>query len=208
VSETDEQAAPRLADPYLDRKLFEARTVTIFGEINQELSERVIARLLALSTANDAPIKVVICSQGGHVEAGDAIHDFMRFIRPRVIALGTGWVASAGAHIFLGATARNRFCLPNTRFMLHQPLGSLRGRPIEFEIEAREIVRMRERINRIIARETGQPYEKVQADTDRNFWMGAEEATKYGLVHQVVETDDDIARILAEPVTSPRVAPG
>jgi ATP-dependent Clp protease, protease subunit len=196
----DEEIAQRLADPYLDRKLFEARTVTIFGEIHQELAERVIARLLALSAASDGPIKVVICSQGGHVEAGDAIHDFIRFVRRRIVVVGTGWVASAGAHIFLGARRENRFCLPNTRFMLHQPLGSLRGRPVEFEIEAREIVRMRERLNRIIGRETGQPFEKVQADTDRNFWMGAEDAIAYGLVRQVLQTEDDLLRILGEPV--------
>jgi ATP-dependent Clp protease protease subunit len=191
----EDPAAPRVADPYLDRKLFEARTVTIFGEITQELSERVIARLLVLSTASEAPIKVVICSQGGHVEAGDAIHDFMRFIRAPVVALGTGWVASAGAHIFLAPPREDRFCLPNTRFMLHQPHGGVYGQAMDIGIEAQEIVKMRQRLNQTIAKQTGQPIERVEKDTDRNFWMSAQAAVEYGVVGRIVRSQEELSKI-------------
>ncbi len=106
--------------------------------------------------------------------------------------IGTGWVASAGAHIFLGAKKENRYCLPNTRFLLHQPMGGVGGPAADIAIEAKEIVKMRQRINEIIARETGQAVDKVEKDTDRNFWMSAEEAKEYGLVHQIVETADKV----------------
>jgi ATP-dependent Clp protease protease subunit len=106
--------------------------------------------------------------------------------------IGTGWVASAGAHIYLGATRENRFCLPNTRFLLHQPLGGVRGQASDISIEAEEILKMRERLNRVIARETGQSFEKVVADTERNFWMGAEEAIAYGLVSRIVASAREV----------------
>jgi ATP-dependent Clp protease protease subunit len=115
-----------------------------------------------------------------------------RFVGPRVKMIGTGWVASAGAHIYLGARKENRFCLPFTRFLLHQPLGGVRGQATDISIEAEEIIKMRERLNREIAAETGQPYEKVVADTERNYWLGAEDAVKYGLVSRVIQTASDI----------------
>jgi ATP-dependent Clp protease protease subunit len=166
--------------------LFKSRTVLVFGEIDMRLAERVTAQLLALSAENDQPIKVVINSPGGHVESGDTIHDMIRYCGPQVKVIGTGWVASAGAHIFLGAQKENRFCLPNTRFLLHQPMGGVRGQASDIQIEAEEIVKMRERVNRMISKETGQPYEKIVKDTQRNFWMGAEAAVEYGLVSKII----------------------
>ncbi|MEW6018935.1 MAG: ATP-dependent Clp protease proteolytic subunit [Pseudomonadota bacterium] len=177
---------PMTAGP-VQNALFKSRTVLIFGEVDMRLAERVSAQLLALAAESDADIKVFVNSPGGHVESGDTIHDMIRFLGPKVKVIGTGWVASAGAHIFLGATRENRFCLPNTRFLLHQPMGGVRGQASDIEIEAEEIVKMRERVNRIIARETGQPYEKVVKDTERNFWMNAERAVEYGLVSKIVE---------------------
>ncbi|WP_333586499.1 ATP-dependent Clp protease proteolytic subunit [Phenylobacterium sp.] len=177
---------PMTAGP-VQNALFKSRTVLIFGEIDMRLAERVSAQLLALSAESDADIKVFVNSPGGHVESGDTVHDMIRYCGPKVKVIGTGWVASAGAHIFLGATKENRFCLPNTRFLLHQPMGGVRGQASDIEIEAEEIVKMRERVNRIIARETGQPYDKVVADTDRNFWMNAEKAVEYGLVSKIIE---------------------
>jgi ATP-dependent Clp protease protease subunit len=106
--------------------------------------------------------------------------------------IGTGWVASAGATIFLAGAKERRLCLPNTRFLLHQPLGGVRGRAGDIAIEAREIVKIRERINRLIARETGQTYEKVTQDTDSNHWMSAEEAIAYGMVSRIVENAKDL----------------
>ena len=135
-----------------------------------------------------------INSPGGHVESGDTIHDMIRFVAGDVPVrvIGTGWVASAGALIFLAGKKEHRVCLPNTRFLLHQPMGGVRGPATDIDIEAREIIKMRERINRIIAHETGQTYEKVAADTDRNYWMGADEAIAYGLVSRVVNTGKDL----------------
>jgi ATP-dependent Clp protease protease subunit len=182
---------PMTAGP-VQNALFHSRTVLVFGEIDMRLAERVTAQLLALASENDKPIKVVINSPGGHVESGDTIHDMIRYCGPMVKVIGTGWVASSGAHIFLGAHKENRFCLPNTRFLLHQPMGGVRGQASDIEIEAEEIVRMRERVNRIIARETGQTYEKIVKDTQRNFWMSAEAAVDYGLVSKIITNAEEV----------------
>ncbi|MFN3512759.1 MAG: ATP-dependent Clp protease proteolytic subunit [Phenylobacterium sp.] len=181
---------PMTAGP-VQNALFRSRTVLVFGEIDMRLAERVTAQLLALSNESEEPIKVVINSPGGHVESGDTIHDMIRYCGPQVKVIGTGWVASAGAHIFLGATKENRLCLPNTRFLLHQPMGGVRGQASDIQIEAEEIVKMRERVNRMIAKETGQPYEKIVKDTQRNFWMGAEAAVEYGLVSRIIHRADE-----------------
>ena len=174
------------------QNLFKSRTITIFGEINQKVAESTVAQLLALAVENDDPIRIFINSPGGHVESGDSIHDMIRFIKPQVKVIGTGWVASAGAHIYLGAKKENRLCLPNTRFLIHQPLGGAGGKATDIAIEAKEIIKMRRRINEVIARETGQPLERVEKDTDRNYWMSAEEAKEYGLVSRIIETSDGI----------------
>ena len=181
---------PMTAGP-VQNGLYKSRTVLIFGEIDMRLAERVTAQLLALSNDSDADIRVIVNSPGGHVESGDTIHDMITFCGPKVKMIGTGWVASAGAHIYLGAPKENRLCLPNTRFLLHQPSGGVRGQASDIEIEAEEIVKMRERVNRMIARETGQPYEKVVKDTIRNFWMGAEKAKEYGIVSRIISRADE-----------------
>ncbi len=181
--------------PFTDsvrERLFKARTLIISGEINQALASNVIAQLIALSIESVDPIDIFINSQGGHVESGDTIHDVVRFIKPRVRMIGTGWVASAGALIYVAAPQKDRYCLPNTRFLLHQPAGGVGGTASDIEIEAREILKMRERINRIFARETGQPLERIENDTRRNFWLGAEEAKEYGLVGQIIHSIDEI----------------
>jgi ATP-dependent Clp protease protease subunit len=176
----------------LEQLSFKSRFVLVFGEINHTLARNVCERLIALSQQSDAPIRVLISSPGGHVESGDAIHDMIRFINAPVTTIGTGWVASAGTHIFLAAEKHNRVCLPNTRFMIHQPLGGAGGQATDIAIQAKEILRTRERIARTIARQTGQPYEKVVADMERDFWMSANEAIDYGIVSRVVETHKDI----------------
>jgi len=178
--------------PPVQKALFKARTVLVFGEVDMKMAERVSAQLLALAAENNDDIKVIINSSGCHVEAGDTIHDMLSFVGPRVKVIGTGWVASAGAHIFLGANKDSRFCLPNTRFLLHQPLGGVRGQASDITIEAEEIIKMRERLNRIIARETGQTFEKIVADTERNFWIGAQAAIEYGLVTKIVATASEV----------------
>ncbi|KGM35333.1 ATP-dependent Clp protease proteolytic subunit [Inquilinus limosus] len=178
--------------PQIGNILFKNRTVLLFGEISMKLAQAISAQLLALAADDEKkPIRLVINSPGGHVEAGDTIHDMIRFIGTPVKVIGTGWVASAGAHIYLAAKKENRLSLPNTRFLLHQPSGGAGGRAVDIDIEAREIIKMRRRLNEIISRETGQPLEKVERDTDRNYWMSAEEAKDYGLVGKIIETIKD-----------------
>lgn len=169
------------------RGLFTARTVLIFGEVTTELAAATTAQLLALAALGREPIRVVLHSPGGHVEAGDTIYDMIRFVEPEVRILASGWVASAGALIYSAAEARNRYALPNTRFMLHQPLGGVGGPASDIEIEARQILVLRERLNRIFAGATGQPYDKIVKDTDRNYWLSATEAREYGLVSHIIE---------------------
>ncbi|KQN57274.1 ATP-dependent Clp protease proteolytic subunit [Erwinia sp. E602] len=167
-------------------KLLQSRSIIISGEINQELAEKVTAQLLILQEMGDEPIKLFINSQGGHVEAGDTIHDMIKFVRPKVVVIGTGWVASAGITIFLAAEKENRYSLPNTRFMIHQPLGGVRGKVSDIEIEAKELLRARARINQLISKATGQPLEKVEKDTDSNYWMSPEQAVDYGIATHVI----------------------
>lgn len=176
-----------LVPPSAVAKLYTSRTVLLFGEITSALAERVGAQLLALAAESSAPIRMLVHSPGGHVESGDTIHDIVRFIEPEVRMIGTGWVASAGALVFVAAKPECRFALPNTRFLLHQPLGGVGGAASDIEIETRQILAMRERLNRIFARETKQPYEKIVTDTQRNFWMNATQAQEYGLVSRIVE---------------------
>lgn len=186
--ETEEKQQPNV----FMKKLFEERTILIYGEINQDLAREVTSQLLLLAAMGDEPIKIFINSQGGHVEAGDTIHDMIKFVKPEVIVIGTGWVASAGITIYLAAEAKNRYSLPNTRYMIHQPAGGVQGQSTEIQIEAKEIIRMRERVNRLIAEATGQTYEKIAKDTDRNFWMSADEAKEYGMISKIIQTSDEI----------------
>lgn len=173
-------------------KLLKSRTIFISGEINQELAEKVSTQLLILQEMGDEPIKIFINSQGGHVEAGDTIHDMIKFVKPKVIVIGTGWVASAGITIYLAADKENRYSLPNTRYMIHQPLGQCRGQATDLHIEALEIARVRERINKIISTATNQPLEKVTNDTDRNYWLNCDEAVEYGIVNKVISSYDEL----------------
>jgi ATP-dependent Clp protease protease subunit len=178
----------------LEHRLLKQRKVLIFGAINDRVARDVTGRLLALAGASAEPIDVYVNSPGGHVESGDTIHDMIRFVDAEapVRMIGTGWVASAGALIFLAGRRENRFCLPQTRFLLHQPMGGVRGPAVDIDIEAKEIVKMRERLNRLIARETGQSYERVLKDTDRNYWMSAEEGIAYGMVSRIITTLADL----------------
>jgi ATP-dependent Clp protease protease subunit len=191
-SDDKRDARDPLFPPSALAKLFASRTVLLFGEITSALAERVGAQLLALAAESSDPIRMLVHSQGGHVEAGDSIHDIVRYIEPEVRMIGTGWVASAGAMIFVAAKPECRFALPNTRFLLHQPLGGVGGAASDIEIEAKQILAMRERINRIFARETKQPYERIVSDTQRNFWMNAMQAKEYGLISRIIERQSEV----------------
>lgn len=192
-SSGDNAAAKPDRDGSLAEQLaFKSRFVMVFGEIDDRMARVTCERLIALSQDSDAPIQMLISSPGGHVESGDAIHDMIRFVRAPVTTIGSGWVASAGTHIFLAAPKERRVCLPNTRFMIHQPSGGAGGRASDIAIQAQEIIKMRERIARVIAKETGQKLERVMADIDRDHWLSAAEAIDYGLVSRVIERQADL----------------
>jgi ATP-dependent Clp protease protease subunit len=189
--EDEKSKAPEPQSSEIAKALYKSRTILVFGEVDMKMAERVTAQLLAYAES-EGDIRVIVNSPGGHVESGDTIHDMIRFVGNKVKMIGTGWVASAGAHIFLGAKKENRFCLPFTRFLLHQPLGGVRGQASDITIEAEEILKMRARLIKEISDETGQTYEKVVADTERNFWMGAEDAVKYGLAAKVISSASEV----------------
>ncbi|WP_319773216.1 ATP-dependent Clp protease proteolytic subunit [Breoghania sp.] len=188
----DEEKTKTPGSIQVDKHLFESRTVLITGQISMELARDVCARLLALSQVSNDPITVIVSSPGGHVESGDMIHDTIKFITPKVRILGMGWVASAGALIYVSVPKEDRYCTPNTRFLLHQPSGGAGGPATDIEIQAREMLRMRERLNKIFSVATGQPLERIDKDTDRDYWMSPEEAIEYGLVGKVVTEASDL----------------
>ena len=172
----------------LESTLLRHRTLTIFGEINKDVAQRTAEKLLAVAFERDDPITIFICSPGGHVESGDAIFDMIRFVKPNVRIVGTGWVGSAATHIYLATEREHRYALPNTRFLIHQPAGGVGGDATDVQIQAQEIIKTRERINRIIAEQTGQPLERVAEDTDRDHWMSAEESVAYGIVGKIIRS--------------------
>lgn len=179
-------------DESLGLRMLKTRTVLVAGGVDDKLAEKVIAQLLILEADSHDPIRVIVTSQGGHVDSGFAIHDMLRFVESPVVTIGAGWVASIAVPILFGATKENRYALPNTRFLLHQPSGGAGGQASDISIEAEEILKVRARLNALIANETGQTVEKVELDSDRNFWMDAEEARTYGLVSRVISHAGEI----------------
>ena len=177
---------------FMDEKLFKSRSITIFGEIDEKIARSVTEKLLALASDGDEPITIYISSPGGHVESGDVVYDMIKFIKPEVRVIGTGWAASAATTIYLAAKKENRYSLPNTRFLVHQPSGGSRGRASDIAIQAEQIIKMRERINKLIADETGQPLERVAKDTDRDHWMTVAEAIDYGIVGKQITSVSEI----------------
>jgi ATP-dependent Clp protease, protease subunit len=188
----DKAAAKGDRGNMVDQLTFKSRFVLVFGEIDDQMARRTCERLIALSAESDAPIHLLISSPGGHVESGDAIHDMIRFVRAPVTTIGTGWVASAGTHIYLAVPKERRVCTPQTRFMIHQPAGGAGGRASDIAIQAREIIKTRERIASVVARATGKPLDKVLADMERDYWMSAEEAIEYGIVSRVIQTQKEL----------------
>lgn len=182
---------PTLPKTVNDR-LFKSRIIIINGQITQELVGEIVGKLMALASESDNPITLFIHSQGGHVDSGHAIYDAIRFIDARVRMVGNGWVASAGALIYVSVPIEDRYCLPNTRFLLHQPLGGVKGSGSDISIAADEIVRIRKQINTIFAKATGQSFEKIEKDTQRDFWLTSGKAKKYGLVGSIVENISEI----------------
>jgi len=190
-----DESEPAKSDPpegQIRRLFFKSRSVIITGEITDKLAERTVTHLLALAEDSDAPIDLYISSPGGHVESGDMVHDMIKFIRPKVRTIGSGWVASAGALIFVGAAREDRYCLPNTRFLLHQPSGGIGGTASDMSIQARQIEIMRERFHKLFAEATGQSPERIAQDTARDFWLNTSEALDYGLLGSVIDSIDTL----------------
>lgn len=174
--------------------LFNSRNVLVTGTIDDKLAKNVATQLLALAEVSDDPINMFISSPGGHVESGDMVHDIAKFITPVVRCIGSGWVASAGALIFISAKKENRFCLPNTRFLLHQPSGGVGGQASDIEIQAEQIRQMRERFDKLFSEATGQSREKISKDTQRDFWLTTDEAIDYGLLGSVIESSSELPK--------------
>ncbi len=172
--------------------LLKTRTILLSGEVNKKLAEKVISQLLMLEAESDEPIKVMIDSPGGDVDAGYAIFDMIRFIKPDVYTIGMGLVASAGALILLASPKERRLALPNSHYLIHQPLSGIRGVATEIEIHAKEIEKARKKINQLISDETGKSLKQVEKDTDRDYWLNAEEALDYGLVSRIISRREEL----------------
>ncbi len=186
----EEEERPR---KHLSERLLESRIILLNETITSELTEDVTARLLILEAEDGkAPIDVYINSPGGGVDAGFAIYDMVRFISAPVRCICTGLTASAAVLVLLAAPKKARLSLPNARFLIHQPSGGVGGTTADVQIEATQILKIRQRINALIAEETGQPIEKVEEDTRRNYWMDAEEAVEYGLITKIVTAKKDL----------------
>ncbi len=186
------QDAIDVSDDVVKSRFFKSRTVIVAGEINHTLAEKTVKHLIALSEDSDDPINMFISSAGGHVESGDMVHDMIRFICPKVRTIGSGWVASAGALIYVGAQKENRYCLPNMRFLLYQPSGGIGGQASDMEIQAEQIRQMRARFDHLFSEATGQSKAQIAQDTQRDFWLTTDAAIRYGLVHKVIERIDEL----------------
>ena len=170
----------------INAKFLKTRQIILSGEINKELAEKIIRQLLVLEADSSDPIRLYIDSPGGDADAGFSIFDMIRFISAPVYTIGIGLVASAAAIVLLASPKERRFAFPNSRYLIHQPLSGIRGVATEIEIHAQELEKMRVKINELISQESGNPVDKVQSDTDRDFWMNSEEAKEYGLVNSVI----------------------
>lgn len=187
---TGEEKEKRYGGDLITR-LLKTRTIMVSDEVSKKMAQQIMTQLILLEGENNEDIKMFINSPGGDADAGFAIYDMMRFVKPKIKAICAGVAASAAVIILLGAKKSDRYSLPNARVLIHQPSTGIHGTAADIQIEAGEILKCREKINRLISVETGQSLEKVESDTKRNFWMSAEEALKYGLVSKIIQTSDD-----------------
>ena len=195
ADETSKEKTNDSADEQLMQKFLNTRQIILSGEVNKELAEKVIRQLLILEADSASkPIYVYIDSPGGDVDAGFAIFDMIRFIKPPVYTIGMGLVASAGALILLAASKNYRLGLPNSHYLIHQPLSGIKGVATDIEIHAKEIEKIRVKINALIAEGTGKDVAAVAHDTDRDYWLSADEAAAYGLILQVIKTRSDLPK--------------
>ncbi|WP_281241740.1 ATP-dependent Clp endopeptidase proteolytic subunit ClpP [Thalassotalea agarivorans] len=173
-------------------RLLKERVIFLCGQVEDHMANLIVAQLLFLESENpEKDIYLYINSPGGSVTAGMAIYDTMKFIRPNVSTVCIGQAASMGAFLLSGGEKGKRYCLPNARVMIHQPLGGFQGQASDFEIHAKEILSIKEKMNRLMADHTGKPYEQVAQDTDRDNFLTAEDAVEYGLVDAILEQRND-----------------
>jgi ATP-dependent Clp protease protease subunit len=182
--EDEKKLKVELPDPLIE-KFMKTRQILLSGEVHKELAEKIVRQLLILEADSDAPVRMFIDSPGGDVDAGYAIFDMIRFINAPVYTIGMGLVASAAVLILLAAPKEHRIALPNSHYLIHQPLSGMKGVATDIEIHAQEIEKLREKLNLLIAEETGKSVETVRQDTDRDYWMSAQEAQEYGLVSKI-----------------------
>lgn len=187
-----QEAASRFDEGAMFQRMLKSRTILLSGEIDKALAEKAIRQLILLEEEGDGPIRVFIDSPGGDADAGYALFDMLRFVKPPVTMIGMGLVASAAAIILLAAPRERRVGLPNSHYLIHQPMSGTRGVATEIEIHARELEKLRQKINRLIADETGQPLDKVAHDTDRDYWMTADEAVAYGLISRTLKSRSEL----------------
>lgn len=191
--EQEEKPAPAgKGEDALAERFLKTRTILLTGEIGKETVEKAIRQLLLLESLSEDPITILIDSPGGDVYAGFSMFDMIRFVKSPVRIVGMGLVASAAALILLAVPADRRFGLPHSSYLIHQPLSGIRGVATEIEIAARELEKTRERINAIIAEETGQSMERVVKDTDRDYWLDAAEAKAYGLISRIISKREEL----------------
>jgi ATP-dependent Clp protease protease subunit len=186
--EDDDEKSGGVRMPII-RRLLDHRTVLLCGPVTDDLAREIMAQLLVLDSADAVkPIRVYVNSPGGSVDAGFAIYDMMRFVRAPLYTICAGLAASAATVILLGAAKDRRYSLPNTRFLLHQPSTGMQGTASDVAIGAKEILKLREKVNQLLAAETGQSFDRIAEDTHRDYWMSAEEAKSYGLITHIVDS--------------------
>jgi ATP-dependent Clp protease protease subunit len=191
--EEEEEEASKNGAAFLGKGLMDARTILISDPVDHKLTAKVMSQLLFLDHQDaEAPIKIFINSPGGSVYDGFAIYDMIRLVRPKVVIISAGLSASAATVIMLAAEKEDRLALPNARIMIHQPSMQFQGAAEDVRRTAEEVLKIKDKLNKMYADETGQPIEKVREDTDRDYWLSPDEAVEYGLISRVVHGFDDI----------------
>lgn len=192
--EEKEQKKAKAPDPFSERFL-KTRQIILTGEVNKDLADEIARQLLILDSDDEKkPIYMYIDSPGGDVDAGFAIYDIIRFVKAPVYLIGMGLIASAATLILLAVQKDRRFGLPNSRYLIHQPLGGMSGVATDIEIFAKDMEKIRAKINKIIADGTGTPLEQVTKDTDRDYWLDADQAVKYGLINSIITTRSELVK--------------
>lgn len=190
-----EEKSQESGSEVMNTKFLKTRQILLSGEVNKALAEKIVRQLLVMEADSDQPIRIFIDSPGGDVDAGYAIFDMIRFVKAPVYCIGMGLVASAGALILLAADKSRRVAMPNSRYLIHQPLSGIKGVATDIEIHAQELEKIKAKINQVIAQETGKPLDQVAKDTDRDYWLSATEALDYGLVSTVVSRRDELEKL-------------